>query len=134
MFYCEDTTTGKQQSLRTNDEEEANTLLHSKNEARRQPVLNLQIARTYLAATDPEVAKRDWQHVLDTITGSKNVSTQIRWRTAGKDKAFERIRRRPIIETTAEELLQVLKAGTVSTNVGMKIGRCLGEARALVTT
>ena len=48
-------------SLRTKDEGEALTLLHSKNEAHRQPVLNLHIARTYLAATDPEMAKRTWQ-------------------------------------------------------------------------
>ncbi len=120
VFYTEDTTTGKQHSLRTKDEAEATTLLHSKNEAHRQPVLNLHIARTYLTATDPEVAKRDWQHVLTTITESKKGSTQIRWRTAANDKAFDRIRRRPIIETTAEELLQVLKAGTVSTNVHLR--------------
>jgi hypothetical protein len=58
VFYSEDTTTGKQHSLRTKDEAEALAILHSKNEAHRQPVLNLQIARTYLTATDPEVARR----------------------------------------------------------------------------
>ena len=47
VFYSEDTTTGKQHSLRTKDEAEALAILHSKNEAHRQPVLNLQIARTY---------------------------------------------------------------------------------------
>ncbi len=36
MFYCEDTVTRKQVSRRTNDEGEALTLLHSKNEAFRQ--------------------------------------------------------------------------------------------------
>jgi len=46
VYYSEDTVTRKQQSLRTKDEAEALTLLHSKNEAHRQPVLNLQIART----------------------------------------------------------------------------------------
>jgi hypothetical protein len=46
VFYSVDTETGKQHSLRTKDEAEAQTLLHSKNEAHRQPVLNLQIART----------------------------------------------------------------------------------------
>jgi hypothetical protein len=53
-FYSEDTTTRKQISLRTKDDAEALALLHSKNEAHRQPVLNLQIARTYLTATDPK--------------------------------------------------------------------------------
>ncbi len=58
FFYYEDTVTGQQISLRTRDEGEATTLLHVKNESFRQPILNLQIARTYLAATDPEVGKR----------------------------------------------------------------------------
>jgi hypothetical protein len=55
VFYCEDTSNRKQVSLRTKDEGEAQTLLHAKNESVRQPVLNLQIARTYLTATDPEI-------------------------------------------------------------------------------
>ena len=45
VFYSEDTVTNKQHSLRTKDDTEALTLLHSKNETHRQPVLNLQIAR-----------------------------------------------------------------------------------------
>ena len=39
VYYSEDTTTRKQISLRTKDEAEALTLLHSKNEAHRQPAL-----------------------------------------------------------------------------------------------
>jgi hypothetical protein len=35
-------------------------LLHYKNEAHRQPVLNVHIARACLTATDPEEAKRNW--------------------------------------------------------------------------
>ena len=58
MFYSEDTTTGKQLSLRTKVEADARTLLNAKNESFRQPVLNRQIAHTYLAATDSEMAKR----------------------------------------------------------------------------
>jgi hypothetical protein len=61
VYYSEDTVTRKQHSLRTKDESEAQTLLHAKNESFRQPVLNRQIARTYLTATDPETAKRTWQ-------------------------------------------------------------------------
>lgn len=64
-------TTGRQKSLRTKDEAEALAILHSKNEAHRQPVLNLQIARTYLTATAPEVAKRTWQMAMDEMTRTK---------------------------------------------------------------
>ena len=49
IFYCQDRDTGHQESLRTKDGAAALTLLHSKNEAFRQPTLNLQIARTYLS-------------------------------------------------------------------------------------
>ena len=58
MYYSQDAVTGQQSSLRTTDRAEAITLLHSKNEAFRQPILNLQIARTYLSASDRDAAKR----------------------------------------------------------------------------
>ncbi len=44
VFYTEDTQTGKQTSLRTRDETEAKSLLNARNEAQRQPVLNLHLA------------------------------------------------------------------------------------------
>jgi hypothetical protein len=65
VYYSEDTVTRKQHSLRTKDESEAVTLLNAKNESFRQPVLNRQIARTYLKATDAEAAKRTWQVPMD---------------------------------------------------------------------
>jgi hypothetical protein len=66
--------------------------------------------------------------VLNIIVESKKGSTQVRWRTAAKDKAFDSIRSRPVIETTGEEMLKVLKAGTVSTNVYLRKlhNYCLG--------
>src|SRR5580698_10272778 len=96
VFYSEDTTTRKQISLRTKNEAEALTLLHSKNEAHRQPVLNLHIARTYLTATDPEIAKRTWQAPMDEITKTKTGPTLVRCKRAMQDKAFDIIRDLPI--------------------------------------
>src|SRR5258708_6969450 len=72
VYYSEDTTTRKQISLRTKDEGEAQTLLHVKNESFRQPVLNLHIARTYLPASDPEVAKRTWRLPMGEMTKTKS--------------------------------------------------------------
>ena len=120
VYYSEDTTTGKQHSLRTKDEAEALTILHSKNEAHRQPVLNLQIARTYLTATDPEVAKRTWQTAMDELTKTKTGNTRHRHATAIKDKAFDIIRNLPILETQSAHFLKVLELGTVSTNVYLR--------------
>jgi hypothetical protein len=65
VFYMQDTTTSKQTSLRTKDETEARSLLNAENEAHRQPVLNLQLARAYLAASDPAFTQRTWQSVME---------------------------------------------------------------------
>jgi len=51
VFYTENTTSGKQASLRTRDETEARSLLNARNEAQRQPVLNLHLARAYRLTT-----------------------------------------------------------------------------------
>ncbi len=120
VFYSEDTTTGKQISLRTKDPAEAKTLLHAKNESVRQPVLNLQIARTYLAASDATVATRTWQVPMDEMTKTKTGTTRIRQERAMKDEAFDLIRNLPILETNAQHFLRVLDAGSVATNVFLR--------------
>jgi hypothetical protein len=54
-YYCVDKTTGKRTSLQTTDREEATRLLAAMDEAGHQPAVNLQIARAYLAASDPQI-------------------------------------------------------------------------------
>jgi hypothetical protein len=121
IYYCEDTTTHKQTSLRTRDLAEANTLLHARNESARQPALNLQLARTYLSAGDPLTAARTWQQVMEQIVETKNAGpTRERWEAAIKDQAFDPIRDCKLVETSAEKLLDVLKRGSVSTNVYLR--------------
>jgi hypothetical protein len=114
------TTTGKQLSLRTKDQGEAETLLHVKNESFRQPILNLQIARTYMAASDPLVSKRTWQSPMDEMTRTKTGSTRIRHERAMLDTAFDNIRNLPIVETTSAHFLDALAASTVATNVFLR--------------
>jgi hypothetical protein len=120
VFYCQDRETGQQESLRTKDEGEARVLVHSKNEAFRQPVLNLQIARTYLSATDPEIARRTWQAAMDEMAKSKAGPTLIRHHRAMQDRAFDLIRNLPILETQPNAFLNVLEEGTVSTSVFLR--------------
>ena len=120
VFYSEDTTTGKQTSLRTKDPAEAKTLLHAKNESFRQPVLNLQIARAYLAGSDPQVATRTWQVPMDEMTRTKTGPTRVRHERAMKDQAFDLIRNLPILETNATHFLRALEAGSVATNVFLR--------------
>ena len=120
MFYVEDTETRKQESLGTKDRAEAKSLLNARNESVRQPQLNLQIAKAYLAGTDEGVATRTWQQALDAIVETKQGPTKDRWQRAAKEKALDLIRHRVIIETQAEHLFACLKAGTVSTNVHLR--------------
>ena len=53
VFYAKDKLTGRQESLDTRNKPEALRILHAKNEAEIQPMINLQMARAYLSATDP---------------------------------------------------------------------------------
>ena len=120
VFYSEDTTTRKQSSLRTKDQAEAITLVNTKNEATRQPAMNLQIAQVYLQYGDPALAARTWQHVMEQIVSLKTGPTQERWKHAAADKAFDLIRNRKLMETGAEHFLAVLNSGSVSTNVYLR--------------
>lgn len=120
IFYLEDTETRKQESLGTRDRAEATVVLNARNESVRQPQLNLQIAKAYLAGSDSGVSSRTWQNALDALVEAKTGSTRDRWRRAAKEPALDLIRHRVIIETQAEHFLACLKAGTVSTNVHLR--------------
>jgi integrase len=120
VFYIEDTLTLRQESLRTRSKVAAQRLLHARNQAHEQPALNLQLARTYMAASDPQAVKRTWQFVMDAISTTKTGPTLYRWRTAIKDHAFDSIRDLRILETHAENFLEVLENGTVATNVFLR--------------
>jgi len=119
-YYIHDDLTGKQESLHTKDKATAERLFHSRNEAEKQPAINLQIARAYLAATDSQISTRTWQNVMDEMVKLKTDSTRYRWQTAIKDNAFDLIRKLPVLQTRPEHFLRALEAGTVSTNVYLR--------------
>jgi hypothetical protein len=119
-FYCVDKTTGKRTSLKTADADEAQQIIEAKNQAERQPVLNLQIAKAYLAGTDNSMTTRTWQDALAAVIDTKLGDNKHRWRTFGKDKALVSLLRRPLLETSGEHLLQAMKADTTSTNVFLR--------------
>jgi hypothetical protein len=70
VFYCQDTATGKQESLKTRNPAEAKSFLAANNEAVRQPAMNLQMAQIYLRHADPTMAARTWQHVMPVVSGN----------------------------------------------------------------
>jgi integrase len=119
-YYIHDDLTGKQESLHTKDRETAQRLFHSRSEAEKQPAINLQIARAYLAATDSQISTRTWQYVMDEMVKLKKGETQRRWLVAIKDKALNGIRNLPVLQTRPEHFLRALEAGKVSTNVYLR--------------
>jgi len=91
-YYCEDTQTSKQESLKTKVKAEAIRIKAAKNEAHYQPFMNLQIARAYMAAADPAVRSRTWQFVMDEMAKGKQGVTRERWLRGVKEKSFDSIR------------------------------------------
>jgi integrase len=119
-YYIHDDATGKQESLHTKDKATAQRLFHSRSEAEKQPAINLQIARAYLAATDSQIGTRTWQYVMDEMVKLKKGETQRRWLVATKDKALNVIRDLPVLQTRPEHFLRALESGKVSTNVYLR--------------
>ena len=110
VFYWQDNGSKKQGTLRTTDKREAEGLLHAMNESHRQPTLNLNLARAYLAAHDPKMALRTWQAVMDEMAMHGIPSTQTRCARGFRSKAYDAIRKKPLVQTNAGDLLAVVHA------------------------
>lgn len=120
VWYIEDSKSKEQHSLRTRDETEAKRLLQARNEAHRQPGINLQIARAYLTACDPKLVTRTWQEVMEAMVSLRKGENLRRWAVAIKDKNFDRLRQLPLMETRADHFLKVLGDGKVSSNIYLR--------------
>ena len=120
VYYCQDNATGKQESLHTSDKVDAGRILHAKNEAGQMGTLNLQIARAYMVASDPLMPERTWREVIRFIIEQKTGPTRTRWENTEKDKALAALWNIRVVETRADQLLKMLKHGTVSTNVFLR--------------
>ncbi len=116
VLYCRDLETGKNESLKTNDRAVAERLVHAKNEAVRQPQVNLALARAYLSATDPQMCKRTWREVMDEYQRHGRDTTQQRVARAFASAPFAALVKRRVVETNSEDFLRVLRAGGTSTN------------------
>ena len=104
-FYCVDTQTGKRTSLRTSDGDAAQQIVQAKNQAQRQPVLNLQIAKAYIAGTDSGITTRTWQQAIEVLIATKQGANRLRWGNVAKDRALKPFLPQVIIETQGETIL-----------------------------
>ena len=119
-YYAYDNVTGNSVSLKTRVKAEADQKVNAMNETERQPGISLGLARVYLNATDPKLATRTWQEVMEHIVEKKIDETRRRWDVAIKDKNFNRIRNLKVAETRAEHFDRALADGKVSTNVYLR--------------
>ena len=115
VYYSQDSATGKQTSLRTKDETEARSLLNARNEAQRQPVLNLHLARAYLTASDPAFVERTWETVMMQLQARGKESSRERFASAFKSPALDGLRHKKLLETTADDFFDVFKDAKPST-------------------
>lgn len=120
MWYAYDNVTGNSVSLKTRVKAEAETKVAAMNETERQPSISLGLAKVYLNATDPKLATRTWQEVMEHIVAKKNAETKHRWETAIKDVNFDCIRKLRVSETRPEHFDKALADGKVSTNVYLR--------------
>jgi len=111
---------GRQKSLRTKSEAEAERLLAAMNEPYRFAAFHLQLARTHWQMSNPEMTNRTWQNVMEAVIKTKHGKTRERYDRASKEKAFDSIRNTALIETTPDNLLDVMAKGKVGTNVFLR--------------
>jgi hypothetical protein len=114
VYYSQDTATGKQKSLNTSDEATARKRVEATNEAHRNPILNLQLARAYLTASDPASVERTWQTVMEQLQSRGKASSRERYANVFKSSAFDGLRNKRLMETTADDFLAVFQGGKVS--------------------
>ncbi|HTL57291.1 MAG TPA: hypothetical protein VL361_16525, partial [Candidatus Limnocylindrales bacterium] len=67
VFYAQLNATGKQESLHTQNSQEAQKLLDAKNDAESNRLLSLALARVYISASEPKLATRTWSDVMDHL-------------------------------------------------------------------
>ena len=108
IYYSQDATTGKQKSLGTRDETTARKLVAATNEAHRSPLLNLQLARAYLSASDPAFLVRTWQTVMDQMQTRGRDSSRERYASVFRSPVYDPIRQKSLLETAAADFLQIL--------------------------
>jgi hypothetical protein len=116
VYYIQNNKTGVQESLGTTDKREAERLLAAKNHGCEATSLNLQLGVTYLTNADPAMGTRTWEQAMAELSSHGIEATQRRCEREMRSSAYNGIREKLIVNTTAEDLRLVLKRGGNATN------------------
>ena len=115
-FYCQDSVTGEQKSLGTKDRKEAARLIEIRRQGVESPTMSRYLFKAYLATQDPRLATRTWNAVMDQMSTQGKEPTKARCQRAMASKEFDSIRQKKLVDTTAEDLLEILNRASCSTN------------------
>lgn len=119
-YYIEDTDLKRRTSLQTHDRATAEKLVVARNDTLCPSSVHLALGRVYLTAADPKLLERTWSLVIDEFCARGRESTQRRRRRDLGSVVFDPIRNQRLVETTADDLRAVLKAGGAFANCELK--------------
>ena len=123
-FYFVDETKKKPKhtSLKTKDPKQAQRILDARLMGRTLPAMATEVGNAYLREGDPEAKSHTWRRVIKELLVCKKrgKSTQERIENAAKDKALIPLLDRPVGETKATEIFEVIRNGGVATNVFLR--------------
>ena len=113
IYYLHDSETGQRESLQTRSKREAERIRGARNQVSECPQIGQALAKAYLCAQDPQLLDRTWENVMEQFGTRGKPQTQAWRRRVMRGKAFDRIRHKTLLGTTASDLLEVLQAGGV---------------------
>lgn len=114
-YYLQDSRTGKQQSLDTQDRHVAQRALEVKRQVADDRGFNQFLLKTCLTTGDPLLTRRTWGTVMEQMQTHGRESTRERCARAMRSRALASLRPIKLIETRAEDFLSILNHATFST-------------------
>ncbi|HXI72554.1 MAG TPA: hypothetical protein VNN22_19600 [Verrucomicrobiae bacterium] len=116
IYYIHDSETGVRESLLTRSKQEAEQIRTTRNMTAARPIIGMSLAKAYLTSQDPKLLARTWQDVMNEYCSRGKQETQEHHRRVANRKPQNLLRNMKLIETTADDLLKILKSGGVMTN------------------
>jgi len=122
VYYIQDSQTGEKSSLHTRSKQEAEQIRNTRNMTSANPVIGMSLAKAYLTTQDPKMMQRTWQDVMNEFCSRGKPQTQADRHRVAARRPQCLLRNMKLIETSADNLMKILKEGGVMTNAFV---RCL---------
>jgi hypothetical protein len=116
VWYAFDNLTGNSESLKTREKAEAIQKVNAMNETERQPGISLGLAKVYLNATDPKLATRTWQEVMENP--KQQISMNKLNKVDSMNTTHQKTLSTPLITGAPSHLPKAVMCGFTSPRVG----------------